>query len=86
MSEISKKILTYGIAGVIIGTLIGAYGTSFFVWLSELAGSNAEAGLSAVSLVITLLRGVLVPVGAALIGAAVVIHALAPASVRQTAE
>ena len=74
----AKKLLTYGVAGVVLGTLLAAYGVDIFAWLSNRAGTNAEAGLAAVSLVITLLRGVLVPVGAAFIGAALVINALSP--------
>lgn len=84
MNDTAKKLLGYGAAAVIIGTLLSGYGASVFIWLSNLAGSNAEVGLETVSLAITLLRGVLVPVGAALIGAAVVINALAPQSERRS--
>ena len=78
INRTAKKLLTYGVVGVVLGTLLAAYGVDVFAWLSNRAGSNAEAGLATVSLVITLLRGVMVPVGAAFIGAALVINALSP--------
>src|SRR5690625_6296261 len=74
MNRTAKKLLTYGVAGVVLGTLLAAYGVDIFVWLSNLEGSNAEAGLAAVSIVITLLRGVIVPMGDALFGASLVIN------------
>lgn len=78
MNNTARKLVTYGILGIIIGTLAAAYGADLFVWISNIAGNNAEPGLAAVSLIITLIRGLLVPVGAALIGAGIVINFLLP--------
>lgn len=73
LNPTAKKLLIYGVGGMLLGTLTTAYGVSFFSWLSSVAGYNAEPGLQLVSLIITLLRGLLIPIGAAFIGAAIVI-------------
>lgn len=78
MNPTAKKLLINGAVCVVLGTLLAAYGVDVFTWLSDLAGSNAEIGLGAVSLLISLLRGILVPVGAAIIGAAIAVNVLRP--------
>jgi len=73
----AKKSLTAGVIILLAGAIVVAYGTDFYVWLTGLAGATAEPGLHAVSLVLNILRLTLLPVGAALVGAAVVIQSVA---------
>lgn len=73
----AKKSLTAGIIILLAGAIVVAYGTDVYVWLTGVAGANAEPGLHAVSLVLNILRLTLLPVGAALVGAAVVIQSIA---------
>lgn len=73
----AKKSLIAGIIVLVAGAIVVAYGTDAYVWLTGVAGANAEPGLHAVSLVLNILRLTLMPVGAALVGAAVVIQAVA---------
>jgi len=72
----AKKSLTAGIVVLLAGAIVVAYGTDAYLWLSDLAGATAEPGLHAVSLVLNILRLTLMPLGAAFVGAAVVIQSV----------
>ena len=72
----AKKSLIAGIAVLLAGAVVVAYGTDTYVWFAGLPGATAEPGLHVVSLVLNILRLTLMPLGAALVGAAVVIQSL----------
>jgi len=72
----AKRSLTAGIVILLAGAIVVAYGTDAYLWLTNLAGASAEPGLHAVSLVLNILRLTLMPLGAAFVGAAVVIQSV----------
>lgn len=78
MHPTARRTLLWGIVLLVGGSIVTAYGTDLYLWLAGVAGANADAGLHAVSLVINVLRGALLPLGGALVAAAVVINTLAP--------
>lgn len=82
MHPTSKSCLRWAVALVVVGVVLVVYGTDLYLGLAELAGANADVGLDAVNLLLTLLRSTVFPMGAVLVGAAIVIQALAPASER----
>ncbi|OUM39944.1 hypothetical protein [Arthrobacter sedimenti] len=63
-------IVAGGFVLVLLPVLIGL--------LAETAGPTAAIGVGAVDVVLTLVRWAMIPMGTTLIGAAVVIRALAP--------
>ena len=77
MIPVAKKSLIAGISILIAGAVVVAYGVEAYAGLTSFAGATAEPGLHAVSLVLNILRLTLMPVGAALVGAAVVIQSIA---------
>jgi len=78
----AKKCVQWSIALFLVGALLMVFGPRIFVQLSDLAGANAAVGLDLADVTLTLVRLTTMPVGAALIGAAVVIQVLAPSEVR----
>lgn len=77
MNHTAKRCVQWAVGLWVLGALALVYGTQAYLGLADLAGANAEAGLDAVNIVLTILRSALFPTGAALIGAAVVVQALA---------
>lgn len=77
MHPTAKKCLQWAVAPLILGGLVTIYGTQAYVGLSDLAGANAQVGLDAINIVLTVVRSAVFSVGAALVGAAVVIQTLA---------
>lgn len=73
----AKKSLVAGIVVLLGGAIVVAYGTDAYLWLTDVSGATAETGLHAISLVLNILRLTLMPLGAALVGAAVVIQSVA---------
>lgn len=60
----------------VLGALVLIYGSPAYLWFTELMGANAEVGLGLVNIVLTVVRSAIFPMGAVLIGAAVVIQTL----------
>lgn len=78
MHPTAKKCLQWAVVLFIVGVVVLVYGTDVYVRLAEVAGANADAGLHVVDILLTLVRSTAFPLGAALIGAAIVIQTLAP--------
>ena len=78
MHSTAKKCVQWAVALFISGVILLVYGTDLYVGLAQVAGANAEAGLGVVNTLLTLIRSTAFPLGAVLIGAAIVIQTLAP--------
>ena len=78
MHSTAKKCVQWAVALFISGAILLVYGTDLYVGLAHVAGANAEAGLGVVNILLTLIRSTAFPLGAVLIGAAIVIQTLAP--------
>lgn len=78
MHPTAKKCVQWAVALLISGAIALVYGTDLYVGLADSAGTNAAAGLDVVNILLTIVRSTAFPMGAVLIGAAVVIQALAP--------
>lgn len=78
MHPVAVKCIKWAVGLFIVGGLTGAYGGNVLVALSDYAGVNANAGIWAFSVVISLMQWTLMPLGGSLVGAAVVIQTLAP--------
>ncbi len=78
MHSTAKKCVQWAVALLISGAVVLVYGTDLYVGLADLAGANAAAGLDVVNILLTLVRSTAFPMGAVLIGAAIVIQTLAP--------
>jgi len=78
MHPVAVKCIKWAVGLFIFGGLMSAYGFNFLVWLSEYTGATAIAGFTFVNVVFGILQWTLMPLGASLVGAAVVIQTLAP--------
>lgn len=78
MHPVAVKCIRWAVGLFVVGALTSTYGSDILYRLSEYAGINASAGLSVVSIVVILMQWTLMPLGASLVGAAVVIQTLAP--------
>ncbi|MGV8978799.1 MAG: hypothetical protein ACOH17_12215 [Cellulomonas sp.] len=67
----------YGVLLLVVGTVLMIYIPDLYNAIVNIAGSNAQPGLEVVNIVLQVIRSSFMPVGAALIGAAVVIQTLA---------
>ncbi|NYI40817.1 hypothetical protein [Demequina lutea] len=78
MHPVAVKCIRWAVGLFVLGALTSTYGSDVYYRLSEYAGINASAGLTVISVVVTLMQWTLMPLGASLVGAAVVIQTLAP--------
>lgn len=78
MNDASKKCVWWAVALFVVGIGAQAFGPDIYGAIDRLAGSNAQAGMSLVNVVINILAGICLPTGGALIGAAVVTNVLLP--------
>lgn len=78
MHPVAIKCTRWSVGLLILGSLANAFGPDLYMRLADYAGINAAAGLRALDLVLTVTRWVTLPLGASLVGAAVVIQTLAP--------
>lgn len=78
MHSTAKKCVEWAVALFIAGALLLVYGTDLYAGLADVAGANAQAGLDVVNILLTLIRSTAFPLGAVLIGAAIVIRTLSP--------
>lgn len=75
----AKKCVQWGVILVVAGGFVLVLLPQLLGLLTEAVGPTAAIGVGAVDIVLTLVRWALIPMGTTLIGAAVVIRALAPA-------
>ena len=78
MHPTAKQCVQWAVALLIAGAVALVYGPDLYAGLADRAGANAAAGLDVVNILLTLVRSTAFPMGAVLIGAAVVIQTLAP--------
>ncbi|HZL02833.1 MAG TPA: hypothetical protein VFC48_06880 [Cellulomonas sp.] len=78
MHPTAKKCVQWSVALLVLGAALVVFVPRIFVRIFDLAGANAALGVDIVDVTLTLVRWTTIPVGASLIGAAVVIQALAP--------
>lgn len=78
MHPVAVKCIKWAIGLFVLGGLTNAYGSDLLWRLSDYAGVNATAGLTVMNVVISVMRWTLMPLAGSLVGAAVVIHTLAP--------
>ncbi|GAA1130742.1 hypothetical protein [Arthrobacter flavus] len=79
MESTAKKCIQWGVLLVIAGGFVLVLLPSLILLLAQTAGQTAVIGVGAVDVVLTLVRWAMIPMGTTLIGAAIVIRALAPA-------
>jgi hypothetical protein len=79
MESTAKKCIQWGVILVVAGGFALLLLPQLIGLLAETAGPTASIGVGAVDVVLTLVRWALIPMGTTLIGAAIVIRALAPA-------
>lgn len=78
MHPVAVKCIKWAVGLFVFGGLTSAYGSDVLVRLSEYTGATAIIGFSFMNVVIGILRWTLMPLGGALVGAAIVIQTLAP--------
>ncbi len=78
MHPVAVKCIKWAVGLFVLGALTSVYGSDVLYRLSNYAGVNANAGFSVIRVVISLMQWTLMPLGASLVGAAVVIQTLAP--------
>jgi hypothetical protein len=78
MHPVAVTCIRWAVGLLILGSLATAFGQELFVRIADYAGANAAPGVWTVNVIITTLRWVTLPLGASLVGAAVVIQTLAP--------
>lgn len=76
MHPTAKRCIEWAVVLLILGAILLVYGTDAYVGLTKLAGANADVGLDAVNIILTLVRSALFPMGAVLIGVAIVIQTM----------
>ena len=77
MHPVAKKCVTCGVLLLVAGAVLMIYVPDLYSAIVGVAGPNAQIGLDLINIVLTVIRSSFVSVGAALIGAGVVIQALA---------
>lgn len=82
MESTAKKCIKWGVVLIVVGGFVLVLLPQLSGLLAETAGPTAAIGFGAVDIVLTLVRWALIPMGTTLIGAAVVIRALAPSRER----
>lgn len=78
MESTAKKCIQWGVLLVIAGGFVLVLLPSLIGLLAQTAGQTAVIGVGAIDVVLTLVRWAMIPMGTTLIGAAIVIRALAP--------
>ena len=78
MHPVAVKCIRWAVGLFIFGGLMFAYGVNFLVWLQDCTGPNSIIGFSFISVFVGILQWTLMPLGGALVGAAIVIQTLAP--------
>lgn len=86
MHPTARRCIGWAVALITAGAVLLVFVPQIYVAIANLAGANAEAGVALVDVVLTIVRWTMIPVGASLIGAAVVIQTLAPQEDRSEQE
>ena len=76
MNPAAKKCIQWAIGLWVVGAVLVVYMPDIYMAIADRAGTNAEAGLEVVNVALTLAHATLMPLGAALVGAAVVIQVM----------
>ena len=84
MHPTAKTCIGWAVGLFVAGTILAVWLPDLYLAIADRAGVDAQIGLDALLTVLDLVQRVAFPLGAALVGAAVVIQTLAPA--RQDAE
>ena len=82
MHPTAKRCVQWAVVLLVLGAVVLIYGTQAYVGLADVAGANAQVGLDAINIILTMVRSAIFPMGAVLIGAAVVIQTLAGSTAR----
>ncbi|MCL3863145.1 hypothetical protein [Actinotalea sp. K2] len=77
----AKACIRWAVALTAVGAVLLAFGPDLYARLVDLAGANATTGLHLVNLVLTFVRAAIFPMGAVLVGTAIVIQTLAGSGV-----
>lgn len=81
MHHTAKRCVQWAVGLWLVGAVVLIYGAQAYVGIADAAGAGAEVGLDVLNIVLTIVRSAVFPMGAALVGAAVVIQA-SPAAAR----
>jgi hypothetical protein len=81
MNATSRKCIKWAVVLILLGAVLQVVGPQIFVAAAASLGPNASVGLGIVDVFVTIVRWTLIPMGSALVGAAIVIQALAPNTV-----
>ena len=76
MHPVAKRCVTSGVLLLVAGSVLVIYIPDLYNAIAGVAGSNAQIGLGLINIVLTVIRASVMPLGAALIAAAVVIQTL----------
>ncbi|MFJ6003739.1 hypothetical protein [Arthrobacter sp. NPDC092385] len=86
MQSTARKCIQWGVVLVLAGGFVLVLLPQLLGLLAETAGPTAAIGVGAVDIVLTLVRWAMIPMGTTLIGAGIVIRALAPSLERCSAD
>ncbi len=78
MHPVAKRCVQWSIGLIVSGALLIVFVPRIFAAIAVQLGETAESAVTLTDVVLTLVRWTSIPVGASLIGAAVVIATLAP--------
>lgn len=78
MESTAKKCIQWGVVLIVVGGFVLLLLPMLIGLLAQTAGPTAAIGVGAIDIVLTLVRWAMIPMGTTLIGAAIVIRALAP--------
>lgn len=78
MQATARRCIQWGVLLIVAGGFVLVLLPQLLGLLAEAAGPTAAIGVGAVDIVLTLVRWPMIPMGTTLIGAAIVIRALAP--------
>lgn len=79
MHPTAKTCVGWAVGLFVVGTILLVWLPDLYLAVADRAGANAQVGLDVVLTVLDLVQRVAFPLGASLVGAAVVIQTLAPA-------
>lgn len=86
MHPTAQKCILWSVGLFVVGAVLMIYLSDIYLAITKAAGANADAGIEVLNIVLQLLRSIVMPIGAALVGAAVVIQTLAGGTRRPAEE
>ena len=78
MHPTAKSCITWAVGLFVVGTILVVWLPDLYMAVANRAGVTAQIGLDVLITVLDLVQRVAFPLGAALVGAAVVVQTLAP--------